>query len=348
MTTDLMTDEGEPIPGLDPKAVPLEVRDLQVEFRTRAGLAHAVNGVSFHLNPGETLAILGESGCGKSVTAQAVMGILDSPPGFITGGEIRYRGVNLLELPEAQRRAVRANRIAMIFQDALSALNPVFSVGFQLGGAVPGASRNVARGQQAACGRDCSTWSGSRRRTQRVNDFPHQFSGGMRQRVMIAMALALDPEVLIADEPTTALDVTVQAQIMKLLSELQGRAGHGPDPDHARHGRGGRRRRPDLGDVRRADRRAGCGVRHLREAVPPVHEGPAGLDSAAGPEGAAAVCDQGPAAEPDRASPPGCAFHPRCRYARDVCRVDPPPPLYDVDPDTTSACHFWEEVRGSE
>ncbi len=121
------------LPGIDPAAQLLEVNNLHVEFRTRDGIANAVNGASFWLSPGETLAILGESGCGKSVTAQAIMGILESPPGFITKGEIRYRGVDVLKLPENERRRVRANQIAMIFQDALSALNPVFTVGFQLG-----------------------------------------------------------------------------------------------------------------------------------------------------------------------------------------------------------------------
>jgi oligopeptide transport system ATP-binding protein len=208
------------LPDLDRSAPPLEVKDLRVEFRTRNGVAKAVNGVSFSLQAGETLAILGESGCGKSVTAQAIMGILDSPPGFITGGEIRYRGVDLLKLPESERRKVRANKIAMIFQDALSALNPVFTVGFQLGELFRkhrGMSRKDAKAKAIEL-LDMVKIPAAR---QRVNNYPHQFSGGMRQRVMIAMALALDPEVLIADEPTTALDVTVQAQIMSLLAELQ-------------------------------------------------------------------------------------------------------------------------------
>jgi oligopeptide transport system ATP-binding protein len=198
----------------------LEVRDLHVEFRTRNGLAQAVNGVSFTVREGETLAILGESGCGKSVTAQAVMGIIDSPPGFITGGQVLYRGVDLLKLTESERRKVRANRIAMIFQDALSALNPVFTVGFQLAELFR-KHRGMPRQAAKARAVDLLELVKIPGAGQRLNDYPHQFSGGMRQRVMIAMALALDPEVLIADEPTTALDVTVQAQIMNLLAELQ-------------------------------------------------------------------------------------------------------------------------------
>jgi oligopeptide transport system ATP-binding protein len=208
------------LPGVDSKAPPLAVSDLRVEFRTRNGIANAVNGVNFTVNPGETLAILGESGSGKSVTAQAVMGIIDSPPGFVTGGEIKYRGIDLLKLPEEQRRKIRGNRVAMIFQDALSALNPVFTVGFQLA-ELYRKHRGMSRHDSKARAVELLDLVKIPAAKQRVTDYPHQFSGGMRQRVMIAMALALDPEVLIADEPTTALDVTVQAQIMGLLSELQ-------------------------------------------------------------------------------------------------------------------------------
>src|SRR3954453_21850839 len=212
--------EMDVLPGLDHHAPLLEVADLHVEFRTQYGVSHAVNGANFRLEAGETLAILGESGCGKSVTAQAIMGILDTPPGYVTQGEVRYRGLDLLTISEEQRRKVRANRIAMIFQDALSALNPVYTVGFQLGELFRkhrGTSRHEAR-RRAVELLDQVKIPGAR---DRIGDYPHQFSGGMRQRVMIAMALALDPKVLIADEPTTALDVTVQAQIMSLLADLR-------------------------------------------------------------------------------------------------------------------------------
>lgn len=198
----------------------LEVRDLQVEFRTRDGVAKAVNGVSYGVDAGETLAVLGESGSGKSVTAQAVMGILDMPPGRITGGEILFQGRDLLKLKEEERRKVRGAEMAMIFQDALSSLNPVLTVGDQLGEMFVvhrGMSRKDARANAVEL-MDRVRIPAAR---ERVKQYPHQFSGGMRQRIMIAMALALEPALIIADEPTTALDVTVQAQVMDLLAELQ-------------------------------------------------------------------------------------------------------------------------------
>jgi oligopeptide transport system ATP-binding protein len=331
------------LPGLDAAAPLLQVTDLRVEFRTRVGLAHAVNGVSFYLSPGETLAILGESGCGKSVTAQAVMGIIDSPPGFITGGEIRYRGVDLLTLPEEQRRAVRANRIAIIFQDALSALNPVFTVGFQLSELFRkhrGMSREDSR-RRAVEMLDLVQIPAAR---QRVRDFPHQFSGGMRQRVMIAIALALDPDVLIADEPTTALDVTVQAQIMKLLARLQQEREMGlilithdmgvvaDVADRISVMYAGRI--VEEAPVREVYARPSHPyTKALLESVPRLDHKHRQLSVIKGlPPTLTAI-------------PPGCAFHPRCPYAQDVCRRPPVPPHHTVAERHTSACHFWTEVR---
>jgi ABC-type glutathione transport system ATPase component len=192
----------------------LAVSDLRVAF----GATSVLSGVSFDLDAGETLAVLGESGSGKSVTAQAVMGILD-PPARVSGS-VRLRGRELSTLPERERRRIRGRDIAMVFQDALSALNPVFTVGYQIAEPMrvrDGLSRRdaLARAVQLM---DRVRIPAAR---ERVHDYPHQFSGGMRQRVSIAMALALDPAVLIADEPTTALDVTVQAQILDLLAELR-------------------------------------------------------------------------------------------------------------------------------
>src|SRR4051794_9799087 len=204
----------------------LEVEDLHVEFRTREGIAKAVNGVSYSVSAGETLAVLGESGSGKSVTAQAIMGILDTPPGYVTGGQVRFRGENIFALPEDDRRKLRGAHMAMIFQDALSALNPVFSVGWQIGEMFrvhQGMSRKESKLKAIELMDRVRIPSAK----DRVNDFPHQFSGGMRQRVMIAMSIALNPALLIADEPTTALDVTVQAQVMDLLAELQRESGMG-------------------------------------------------------------------------------------------------------------------------
>lgn len=209
-----------------PEVPLLEVADLMVQFNTDDRVVHAVNGVSFSVDAGESFAILGESGSGKSVSAQAVMGILDSPPGYVTGGEILFQGRDMLKMTEPEQRAIRGPGIAMVFQDALSALNPVFSVGYQIGEmyrAHLGTSMREAK-KRAIEMMDRVKIPGAK---SRVDDYPHQFSGGMRQRVMIAMALALDPKVLIADEPTTALDVTVQAQIMDLLKELQRESGMG-------------------------------------------------------------------------------------------------------------------------
>jgi oligopeptide transport system ATP-binding protein len=345
MTTDIKT-EIDFLPQTDSSAALLEVRDLHVEFRTRDGVAHAVNGARFTLQPGQTLAILGESGCGKSVTAQAIMGILDSPPGFVTKGEVLYRGVDLLKLPEDERRRVRANKIAMIFQDALSALNPVFTVGFQLGEMFRkhrGMSRRDAKKRAIELLDQVRIPAAA----QRVNDYPHQFSGGMRQRVMIAMALALDPEVLIADEPTTALDVTVQAQIMKLLAEVQ-----------AERNMGLILITHDMGVV--ADVADWISVMYAGRVVEeaPVHDiyaRPAHPYTKALLESIPRLDLKGQQLSVIKGLPPnltdipaGCAFNPRCRYAKDVCRTNPAPPLYDVGGGLTVACHFWKEVRGGE
>ncbi|WP_172826176.1 ABC transporter ATP-binding protein [Friedmanniella luteola] len=320
----------------------LDVADLQVEFRTREGVAKAINGVSFALHEGETLAILGESGSGKSVTAQAVMGILDSPPGFVTGGEICYCGEDLLTMPEERRRQVRGPEISMVFQDALSSLNPVFTVGWQIAEMFRkhrGLNKSDAQ-EQAIRLMERVQIPGAR---QRVKAYPHQFSGGMRQRIMIAMAIALDPAVLIADEPTTALDVTVQAQIMDLLKELQEERRMGLIL--ITH---------DLGVVadvadRIAVMYAGRIVEHadvfdlygrpahpyskgLLESIPRLDQKGQELAAIGGlPPNLMRI-------------PAGCSFNPRCRYAQDVCRVDPPPELRVIGHHRRSACHFAEDV----
>jgi oligopeptide transport system ATP-binding protein len=347
----------------DPDRTPLlEVRDLHVEFRTREGVARAVNGVSYSVAAGETLAVLGESGSGKSVAAQAVMGILDTPPGLVTEGRILFQGRDLLKVSEAERRKVRGARMAMIFQDALSALNPVLTVGFQLGEMFRvhrGLSRRDAKVRAVEL-MERVRIPGAR---ERVNDYPHQFSGGMRQRIMIAMALALEPDLIIADEPTTALDVTVQAQVMDLLAELQ-----------REYRMGLILITHDLGVVADvADRIAVMYAGRIVETAPvrdlyrrPAHPYTRGLLRSI-----PRLDRKGRELYAIKGLPPsllhipgGCAFHPRCPQARDVCRSEVPP-LYEVreaeragaggtGPDGTaegaeppgrgSACHFWEET----
>jgi oligopeptide transport system ATP-binding protein len=306
-------------------------------------VAKVLNGVSYHVNAGETLAVLGESGSGKSVTAQTIMGILDMPPGFVTGGEVRFHGEDMLKMKAEERRQIRGKGIAMVFQDALSALNPVFTVGFQIG--------EQFRIRQGMSRRD------AKRRTvemldqvkipnakQRVNEFPHQFSGGMRQRVMIAMSLALDPEVLIADEPTTALDVTVQAQIMDLLADLQRERQMGLIL--ITH---------DLGVVADVANRIAVmyAGRIVEEAdvhdlyARPAHPYTKGLLTSI-----PRIDEKGQELRTIKGLPPnllripsGCPFHPRCPRAEQVC-VDERPPLRPVGSGRRSACHFAEEVMG--
>jgi peptide/nickel transport system ATP-binding protein len=201
----------------------LEVRNLSVTFHTARGPVAAVKGVSWSINRGEVLAILGESGSGKSVSASAVMDLIDCPPGEITSGEILYEGRDLLQMSAAERRAINGKRIAMIFQDPLSHLNPVYTVGWQIAEAL--VVHGTLRAEAQAKTLELIAKVGILAPTEAAAKYPHQFSGGQRQRLMIAMALALRPDVLIADEPTTALDVTVQAQILALLQDLQRETG---------------------------------------------------------------------------------------------------------------------------
>ena len=201
----------------------LEVDDLKMYFHTQDGVVKAVDGVSYTLDRGETLGVVGESGSGKSVTSLTIMGLIDMPPGRIEGGDVRYRGQSLLKMSEAQMQQIRGNDIAMIFQDPMTSLNPVYTIGRQLGEGLR-LHRGYTKEQATARAIELLDLVGIPNPEQRVKDYPHQFSGGMRQRVMIAMALACDPDILIADEPTTALDVTIQAQIVELMKEKIGRA----------------------------------------------------------------------------------------------------------------------------
>ncbi len=320
----------------------LQVEDLHVEFRTRDGVAKAINGASFHVAEGETLAILGESGSGKSVTAQAIMGIIDTPPGYVTRGRVEYYGTNLLEVSERERQSVRGAQISMIFQDSLSALNPVMPVGWQIAEMMRvhwGLNKSDAMARAVTLMERVRIPGAA----QRVSAFPHQFSGGMRQRIMIAMAIALDPALLIADEPTTALDVTVQAQIMRLLQELQ-----------AERQMGLILITHDLGVVADvADRIAVMYAGRIVEAggihdayAAPAHAYTRGLlDSIPrhDQKGDKLFAIGGLPPNLTRI-PAGCAFNPRCRFATAECRVGAPPRLVEVRPHQWSACLHAEEV----
>ncbi|WP_034088659.1 ABC transporter ATP-binding protein [Streptacidiphilus albus] len=326
----------------------LQVRDLQVEFRTRDGVAKAVNGVDYSVRAGETLAILGESGSGKSVSSQAVMGILDSPPGFVTGGEIIFKGRDLLKLGNEERRKIRGAQMAMVFQDALSSLNPVLTVGYQLGEMYrthKGTSRKDAKLKAV----ELMEKVGIPGAKERVNQYPHQFSGGMRQRVMIAMALALEPDLIIADEPTTALDVTVQAQVMELLADLQ-----------REYNMGLILITHDLGVVADvADKIAVMYAGRIVETAPvhelysrPSHPYTKGLL-----QSIPRLDQKGQELYAIKGLPPnllripaGCAFNPRCPMAQEICRTEVPPLFAVTEEDGAelegrgSACHFWKET----
>ncbi len=202
----------------------LEIRGLKTHFATDDGMVHAVDGVDLRIDAGETLGVVGESGCGKSVTAMTVMKLIAMPPGKIVAGEVLWKGRDLVPLTADEMRSIRAKQIAMIFQEPMTSLNPVYTVGQQIAESVrlhEGLSRRAAMDKAA----EMLALVHIPHPQRRVNDYPHQFSGGMRQRVMIAMALSCDPQLLIADEPTTALDVTIQAQILDLLNELKSRLG---------------------------------------------------------------------------------------------------------------------------
>jgi peptide/nickel transport system ATP-binding protein len=202
----------------------LEVEDLRTHFFTRDGVVRAVDGVSFSIEPGETLALVGESGCGKSVTSLSIMRLIASPPGRVVGGSIRFDGRDLLGLTEPEMRKVRGNDISMIFQEPMTSLNPVLTIGRQIAESLV-LHRSMTRGDAMARAIELLRLVNIPEPARRAGEYPHQMSGGMRQRVMIAMALACDPKLLIADEPTTALDVTIQAQILDLMRELQAKTG---------------------------------------------------------------------------------------------------------------------------
>ncbi|HEV6954062.1 MAG TPA: ABC transporter ATP-binding protein [Promicromonospora sp.] len=343
-----------PQPAAAEEAPLLEVTDLAVEFRTGEGTVRAVDGLSYRVEAGRTLAIVGESGSGKSVSSLAVMGLLP-PTAHVTRGSARLAGTDLLALRPRQHRAYCGERVAMVFQDALAALNPVHTVGYQLTEALR-ARRGLSRADARARAIELLDLVKVPNAKARVKEYPHQFSGGMRQRVMIASALAMDPEVLIADEPTTALDVTVQAQVLQLLAEIQAErkmglvlithdlgvvAGVADDVTVMYAGRAVEQ--APVGPLYAAP--AHPYTRALLRSIPSATMRGTPAPSAAG--GGAALPRRLPVI-PGRppspaARPSGCPFHPRCDVAQDVCRTQDPP-LARPAPDRLSACHFAADV----
>ena len=316
----------------------LEVRGLRTWFHTRSGVGRAVDGLSFHLGRGETLGLVGESGCGKSLAALSVLRLVSSP-GRIEGGRVRLRGRDLLDLEEEEMRGVRGNEIAMIFQEPMTSLNPVLTCGDQIAEAVR-RHRDAGRQQARERAVDMMRRVGIPAPEQRVDEYPHQLSGGMRQRVMIAMALSCAPDVLIADEPTTALDVTTQAQILDLLQRLQ--AEFHMAVLLITH---------DLGVVAEtADRVAVMYAGRIVETAEtarlfadPRHPYTRGLlRSVPQLEGPLNRLEVIPGRVPEATDfPSGCRFHPRCPLAEDRCRGESPP-LEEVGPAHGAACWRWD------
>ncbi|TDQ42815.1 ABC transporter ATP-binding protein [Aureibacillus halotolerans] len=318
----------------------LSVKNLRVSFHTYAGEVQAVRGMDFDLREGETLAIVGESGSGKSVTTRAVMGLIPKPPGEIKDGEILYKGKNIINYKEKEMQKLRGKEISMIFQDPMSALNPTMKVGAQI---VEGLKKHQKLTSSQAKERaiELLRLVGIPYPEKRIDQFPHQFSGGMRQRVVIAIALACDPKVLIADEPTTALDVTIQAQILELMNDLKEKLGtaivlitH------------------DLGVVANmADRVIVMYGGQVAETgtvdeifYQPKHPYTWGLlSSMPNPNMKEEVLQAIPGSPPDLSDPPvGCPFAARCPYAMKVC-VDHNPALEPISETQKAACWLNDE-----
>jgi oligopeptide/dipeptide ABC transporter ATP-binding protein len=323
----------------------LDVADLVVDFLTEDGVVHAVDGVSFSIEPGEIVGVVGESGSGKSVTAMSILGLIRQPPGNIRRGTLSFHGEDLRAMPPRRLREIRGGQIAMVFQDPMTTLNPVLSIGSQIVEAIRLHHRDSSRAAARARALELLELVGVPNPEARLRQYPHEFSGGMRQRAMIAMAIANDPELLIADEPTTALDVTIQAQVLDLLRTAQ-------ETTKAAtilitH---------DLGVIAElADRvlvmYAGriveqASVRTLFAA--PRHPYTAGLlaslprlDDEEGP------LRPIPGSPPNMLEPPpGCPFHPRCPLAADRCRTERPE-LTDLGNGQYSACHFHEKLAAT-
>jgi oligopeptide/dipeptide ABC transporter ATP-binding protein len=322
----------------------LSIRGLTTEFVTPAGVVKAVNDVSWDLRPGETLGVVGESGSGKSVTAMSILGLIQKPPGRIVAGEILFEGQDLLKMSEKALRQLRGRAIGMIFQDPMTSLNPVLTVGDQIAETLRLHNRGIGRDGARTRAIELLAMVGVPDPESRYDQYPHEHSGGMRQRVMIAMAIANDPKVLIADEPTTALDVTIQAQVLDVLRTAQERTNAATIM--ITH---------DLGLIaENADRVVvmyGGKVVEVADVFSIFaacrHPYTLGLMSSL-PRLDVDVEQL----EPIPGSPPnlidlprGCAFHPRCRVSkgREICRTEVPP-LRDVGDGQQAACHFSDEV----
>ncbi len=322
----------------------LEIKGLKTHFATDEGMVHAVDGVDLFVDRGETLGVVGESGCGKSVTALTVMRLLAMPPARIVAGEILWQGQDLITLDIDAMRRIRAKEIAMVFQEPMTSLNPVYTIGDQVAEVI---RLHEGLGRRAALERavDMLKLVHISNPERRVRDYPHQFSGGMRQRVMIAMALACNPKLLIADEPTTALDVTIQAQILDLLGELKSRMGMAVMLiTHA------------MGVIAETAQRvvvmyAGKVVEEapVRELfASPRHPYTQGLIRSIPRIDTAALhkkrLETISGVVPSLLDPaPGCRFAPRCRFAREACTRHTPP-LREIVPGHKVACLFAEEV----
>jgi oligopeptide/dipeptide ABC transporter ATP-binding protein len=326
----------------------LEVNDLKTYFSTDEGNVKAVDGVSFHINRGETLAVVGESGSGKSVTSLSIMRLIATPPGRIAGGEMLFEGEDLVKKSEAQMRKIRGNDISMIFQEPMTSLNPVYTVGDQIAEAIQ-LHQNKGRRQAMKLAAEMLDLVGIPEPGKRVHNYPHQMSGGMRQRVMIAMALSCGPKLLIADEPTTALDVTIQAQILDLMRQLQREIGM--SILFITH---------DLGVVAEiADRvvvmYAGRAVEEgdVREIFAnPQMPYTLGLMNSIPRVDKAAEHQVRLEAIPGNVPnplhlPQGCPFHPRCRFVQEKCK-EAVPPLEDTGGGHMVRCVRWNELDLSE
>ena len=320
----------------------LEIDNLKTWFHTDIGVAKAVDGVSYSIAPGETLGIVGESGCGKSVTAMSIMGLIPMPPGKIEGGAIRFKGRDLTKLSDAELRAVRGNQISMIFQEPLTSLNPVYTAGAQIIEAILVHNPGTEPAEARRIAIDMLGKVGIPDPGKRVDEYPHQMSGGMLQRVMIAMALACGPELLIADEPTTALDVTIQAQILDLMSRMQ--KDLGMSILLITHDLGVVAETCDRVVVMYAGKVAEqTDVRTLFKT--PAHPYTLALFSSL-PDisSSASRLPTIPGMVPSAYEfPSGCRFRERCNMADEACLEVPE--LVEIGPGHQVACHHWETVR---